>query len=119
MVTGEAVLISKHGLELRASPGPRPLLCTIHHLINFTLARVENVPVVLAVLDKGHQSKRTRRAGGQRVRVGPRPCENSIRFGRNAARSTNFCVYSFSVSPHASKIMVRIYRAEFSHSLGQ
>jgi hypothetical protein len=37
-----------------------PLLCTIHHLINFTLARVENVPVVPAVLDKGHQSKRTR-----------------------------------------------------------
>src|ERR1700674_4485594 len=37
----------------------RPLLCTIH-LINFTLASVENVPVVPAVLDKGHQSKRTR-----------------------------------------------------------
>ena len=37
----------------------RPLLCTIHHLINFTLVSVENVPVVLAVLDKGHQSKRT------------------------------------------------------------
>jgi len=36
----------------------RPL--TIHHLINSTLASVENVPVVLAVLDKGHQSKRTR-----------------------------------------------------------
>jgi hypothetical protein len=33
-------------------------------------------------------------------------------------RSTNFCVYSFSVRPHASKIMVRFYRAEFSHSLG-
>jgi hypothetical protein len=33
----------------------RPLLCTIHHLINFTLASVENVPVVPAVLDKGHQ----------------------------------------------------------------
>jgi hypothetical protein len=31
----------------------------------------------------------------------------------NAARSTNFCVYSFSVRPHTSKIMVRIYRAEF------
>jgi len=31
----------------------RPLLCTIHHLINFTLASVENVPVVPAVLDKG------------------------------------------------------------------
>jgi Uracil phosphoribosyltransferase len=31
----------------------RPFLCTIHHLINFTLARVENVPVVPAVLDKG------------------------------------------------------------------
>jgi hypothetical protein len=30
-----------------------PPLCTIHHLINFTLARVENVPVVPAVLDKG------------------------------------------------------------------
>ncbi len=26
---------------------------------------MENVPVVLAVLDKGHQSKRTRRAGGR------------------------------------------------------
>jgi hypothetical protein len=50
---------------------------------------------------------------------GPRPCENSISFGRNAVRSTNFCVYSFSVRPHASKIMVRFYRAEFSHSLGQ
>jgi hypothetical protein len=35
----------------------RPLLCTIHHLINSTLASVENVPVVPAVLDKGHQSK--------------------------------------------------------------
>ena len=35
-------------------------LGTIHHLINFTLASVENVPVVPAVLDKGHQSKRTR-----------------------------------------------------------
>jgi len=34
-------------------------------------------------------------------------------------RRTNFCVYSFSVRPDASKIMVRIYRAEFSHSLGQ
>src|SRR5215470_5612696 len=38
----------------------RPLLCTIHHLINFTLVSVESVPVVFAVLDKGHQSKRTR-----------------------------------------------------------
>src|SRR5260370_14780457 len=35
-------------------------------------AGVENVPVVPAVLDKGHQSKRTRRAGGRRFRVGPR-----------------------------------------------
>jgi hypothetical protein len=33
-------------------------------------------------------------------------------------RSTNFCAYSFSVRPHASKIVVRFYRAEFSHSLG-
>src|SRR5260370_42651860 len=49
----------------------RPLLCTIHHLINFTLVSVENVPVVLAVLDKGHQSKRTRRAGDRRFRAGP------------------------------------------------
>jgi hypothetical protein len=49
----------------------RPLLCTIHHLINFTLVSVENVPVVPAVLDKGHQSKRTRRAGGWLFRVGP------------------------------------------------
>jgi putative ABC transport system substrate-binding protein len=31
----------------------RPLLCTIHHLINFALVRVENAPVVPAVLDKG------------------------------------------------------------------
>src|SRR5258708_9503435 len=51
----------------------RPLLCTIHHLINSTLASVENVPVVPAVLDKGHQSKRTRWAGWRRVRVGPLP----------------------------------------------
>ncbi len=36
----------------------RPLLCTIHHLINFTLASVENVPVVRAVLDRGHQRNR-------------------------------------------------------------
>ena len=35
----------------------RPLLCTIHHLINFTLASVKNVPVVRAVLDRGHQNK--------------------------------------------------------------
>jgi hypothetical protein len=34
-----------------------PLLCTIHRLINFTLASVEKVPAVPAVLDKGHQSK--------------------------------------------------------------
>ena len=39
----------------------RPLLCTIHHLINFTLASVENVPVVRAVLDRGHQNDRTPR----------------------------------------------------------
>jgi hypothetical protein len=39
----------------------RPLLCTIHHPINFTLASVESVPVVRAVLDRGHQSNRTRR----------------------------------------------------------
>jgi hypothetical protein len=30
-------------------------------LINFTLASVENVPVVRAVLDRAHQSNRTRR----------------------------------------------------------
>jgi hypothetical protein len=42
-----------------------PLLCTIYHLINFTLARVENVPVVPAVLDKGHQ--RETGPGGQSV----------------------------------------------------
>ena len=42
-----------------------PPLCTIHHLINFTLARVENVPVVPAVLDQGHQSKvKASRYGG-------------------------------------------------------
>jgi hypothetical protein len=35
----------------------RPLLCTIHHPSNCTLARVENVAVVPAVLDKGYQSK--------------------------------------------------------------
>src|SRR5258706_8712935 len=51
-------------------PRSRPLLCTIHHLINFTLASVENVPAVPAVLDKGHKSKRTRRAGHRRFRVG-------------------------------------------------
>src|SRR5258708_5334532 len=50
----------------------RPLLCTIHHLINFTLASVENVPVVLAVLDKGHQ--RVTGPGGRRTaRVGNGP----------------------------------------------
>jgi regulator of protease activity HflC (stomatin/prohibitin superfamily) len=32
-----------------------PLLCTIHRLINFTLASVEKVPAVPAGLDKGHQ----------------------------------------------------------------
>src|SRR5258707_206641 len=37
-------------------------ICTINRLINFTLASVENVPVVPAVLDKGHQSKRTHKA---------------------------------------------------------
>ena len=46
----------------------RPLLCTIHHLINFTLASVENVPVVRAVLDRGHQNDRTLRlTGGWRL----------------------------------------------------
>jgi hypothetical protein len=57
--------------------------------------------------------KLRRQTGGS----GTRLCENSISFSRNAVRSTNFCVYSFSVRPHASKIMVRIHRAEFSHSL--
>jgi hypothetical protein len=42
----------------------RSLLCTIHHLINFTLAGVENVPVVPAVLDKGHQRDRGGIFGG-------------------------------------------------------
>jgi hypothetical protein len=57
----------------------RPLLCTIHHLINFTLASVENVPVVPAVLDKGQadpfRSGRIGAALGQnrsRERVNPR-----------------------------------------------
>ena len=45
----------------------RPLLCTIHHLINFTLASVENVPVVRAVLDRGHQNDRTPRLTSARV----------------------------------------------------
>jgi hypothetical protein len=36
-----------------------PLLCTIHHLINFTLASVEKVAAVPAGLDKGHQSEPT------------------------------------------------------------
>jgi CRP-like cAMP-binding protein len=36
-----------------------PLLCTIHCLINFTLASVETVPSVPAGVDKGHQSKHT------------------------------------------------------------
>src|SRR5260370_37650855 len=40
-----------------------PLLCTIHRLINFTLASVENVPVVLAVLDKGSGPIRGRQIG--------------------------------------------------------
>src|SRR5713101_7781904 len=40
----------------------RPLLCTIHHLI-IRAVRAENVPVVPAVLDKGHKSKQTRRGG--------------------------------------------------------
>jgi hypothetical protein len=43
-----------------------PLLCTIT-LINFTLASVENVPVVLLVLDKGHQ--RETGPGGQSVGI--------------------------------------------------
>ena len=47
-----------------------PLLCTIHHSINFTLARVENVPAVPAVLDKGHQNKRTTVAASQEVADG-------------------------------------------------
>jgi hypothetical protein len=38
----------------------RPLLCTIHPEINFTLASAKNVPVVPAVLDKGHQRDRLR-----------------------------------------------------------
>jgi len=49
----------------------RPLLCTIHRLINFTLASVENVPVVPAVLDKGHQSKRTHAGRPDRGSLGP------------------------------------------------
>jgi hypothetical protein len=49
----------------------RPLLCTIHHLINSTLASVENVPVVPAVLDKGHQSNRTRLASAGIFAYGP------------------------------------------------
>jgi hypothetical protein len=49
---------------------------------------------------------------------GSRLCENLIRFGPNAVGTTNFCVYSFSVRLHTSKIMVRFYRTELSHSLG-
>src|SRR5215472_17069268 len=48
--------------------GFRPLLCTIHHLSNCTLARVENVAVVPAVLDKGHQSERTNIAPDRMVK---------------------------------------------------
>jgi hypothetical protein len=36
----------------------------------------------------------------------------------NTVWITNFCVYSFSTRPDASKIVGRFYRAEFSHSLG-
>jgi hypothetical protein len=53
----------------------RPLLCTIHPKINFTLASVKNVSVVPAVLDKGHQRDRLRFRGeripGPEIRVGP------------------------------------------------
>jgi hypothetical protein len=54
-----------------------PPLCTIHHLINFTLARVENVPVVPAVLDKGHQRKRTV-AGARKLLTGVRSDRTSV-----------------------------------------
>jgi hypothetical protein len=64
-------------------------------------------------------SKRTPSASGGNVRLGPRLCENSIGIGPNAVLTTNFCDYSFSTRPHASKITVRFYRAEFSHSLGR
>jgi hypothetical protein len=39
-------------------------------VINFTLAGVENVPVVLAVLDKGHQRNRPPRPLAVAVAVG-------------------------------------------------
>jgi hypothetical protein len=52
----------------------RPLLCTIHHLINFTLASVENVPVVRAVLDRGHQNDRTPRLPG----AAPAPGQSTV-----------------------------------------
>jgi hypothetical protein len=44
-------------------------LITDVHLFNFTLARVENVPVVPSVLDKGHQSKPTRFQPARRSRM--------------------------------------------------
>jgi hypothetical protein len=47
-------------------------------------------------------------------------CENEIRFGRNAERKTNFCVFFLlSASPQSPKFGVRLYRLEFSHSQGQ
>jgi hypothetical protein len=39
-----------------------------HASLVFTLARVENIPVVPAVLDNGHQSKRTPIGETERLR---------------------------------------------------
>jgi hypothetical protein len=47
------------------------------------------------------------------VSYGSRLCENSISIGPNAVRTANFCVYSFSARPQASKIMVRFTAQSF------
>jgi hypothetical protein len=56
--------------QMRLCGRSRPLLCTIHRLLNFTPAGVENVPVVPAVLDKGQPDAA---AGGRGICNGPKP----------------------------------------------
>jgi hypothetical protein len=71
-----------------------PLLCTIHRLINSTLASAENVPAVPAGLDEGHQSNRTpgRAAGisdmGHNRKLPPSSRLNSLR--RNIVDNARF-----------------------------
>jgi hypothetical protein len=55
-----------------------PLLCTIHHLINFTLASVEKVPAVPAGLDKGHQSKPYVKPNGH-IKANPTTSDMTVR----------------------------------------